>query len=1156
MGRISIALVLLAFAPAVAADASLVFEENRGQIASDATFFARAGASRVLLRATGVEIGTAGGRDSLELLFLDAEPGQLAGFEKIDGDVPAFGRVARSTPYPGIGVVFRGDERSLAIELTVAPGADPSAIRFGLRGAQTVRLEGGDAVATLRDGEIRLAVAGGIGNLVGDGADALGLRMAPGGVEPRAVSIVARFLEAEAPEAPPVRTVAAGCPGTIQFTNGGGTGLWQTAANWSLGHVPLATDDVCIPAGFAVTLSTSAQSVSSVYVAATSSLVLSQSLTLAAASQFDGSLTVQVGGTLTGAADITCNGAVTWTGGTISGAASMSANAGLAVSGASAHDLTGGRALHVFGASSWTGTGSLRVGTAGSITNHGTWDSQSNASFVNLSSPGAFTNLAGATFQKTVATGTSAVPIPFNNAGTVSVVTGTLNLNGGGAHAGAFTASAGTVLDFGGGTHALASGSSIAAPSVLFDAGTITIDGAYAVSSATTIAGAAVTFGAASTLTSIGSALSVSSGSVSFGSGETVSPGTLAITAGTVQGSDTINVSGLTTWSGGTMTGAGTINANGGAALGTASTKDLTGGRVLNTSGTTTWTGTGIVRLGTGGTINNAGTWDAQSDSQFFPLTSAGPFTNLAGALFKKSAGAGATLIGVPYLNAGTINVLSGTLTLSGSGTQSGTLTASAGTTLRFNGGTHALASGSSTTGSSIVFDAGTITIDGSYAFSSDTTIAGAAVTFNAASTLTSIGSALTVGGGSVTFGSGETVSPATLTITSGTLQGPDMVNVSGLTTWSGGTITGAGTINANGGAALGTTSTKDLTGGRVLNTSATTTWSGTGIIRLGTGGTINNAGTWDAQSDSQFFALGSAGPFTNLAGAVFKKSAGAATAVGVPFSNAGSVQALASSLQLSAGYTQTAGSTTLSGGTISSTTPLDIQGGVITGIGTATASVANGGHAVPGLSIGTLGLTGNYVQSAAGHFDVQIGGRTAGTEYDQVTVTGTAAFSGGLDVTLANGFVPAGGDSFTLMTYASSTGAFSTSSLPPLAQGCWRTFYNPTALVLEVWTVAPEVTGVKPGATKSTVAWDALPPAAGPTPTYDLMRGSLAEFPVGGKPAETCVATTTATSAGDAATPGVGSGFYYLVRGSNTCGVGGYGTRSNGTPRTPTVCP
>jgi len=141
-------------------------------------------------------------------------------------------------------------------------------------------------------------------------------------------------------------------------------------------------------------------------------------------------------------------------------------------------------------------------------------------------------------------------------------------------------------------------------------------------------------------------------------------------------------------------------------------------------------------------------------------------------------------------------------------------------------------------------------------------------------------------------------------------------------------------------------------------------------------------------------------------------------------------------------------------------------------------------------------------------------------------------------------------------MTYASSSGAFTTSSLPPLAQGCWRTFYNPTALVLEVWTVAPEVTGLKPGATKSQVSWNALPSSAGPTPTYDVMRGSLAEFPVGGKPAETCVASTTATSATDGAALPLGTGVYYLVRGTNVCGVGGYGTRSNGTPRTPSVCP
>ncbi|HJQ99505.1 MAG TPA: hypothetical protein VJ826_14415, partial [Candidatus Polarisedimenticolaceae bacterium] len=389
-----------------------------------------------------------------------------------------------------------------------------------------------------------------------------------------------------------------------------------------------------------------------------------------------------------------------------------------------------------------------------------------------------------------------------------------------------------------------------------------------------------------------------------------------------------------------------------------------------------------------------------------------------------------------------------------------------------------------------------------------------------------------------------------------GTLQGPDTINVSGVMTWNGGTITGAGVINANGGTSLGSASVKDLMGGKVLNTSGTTTWTSTGSLRFGTGGSINNSGTWDCQGDGLLFAVASPGTFTNTAAGVLKKTAGDATGVSVPFANAGSVQALASSMQFSGGFTQTAGSTTLSGGTISSTTPLDIQGGTITGIGTATASLANGGHAVPGLSIGTLALTGNYTQSASGSLDVQIGGHTAGTEYDQITVTGSATFAGAVNVTLANGFVPVGGDSFTLMTYASSTGAFSTSSLPPLAQGCWRTFYNPTALVLEVWTVAPEVNGVSPGATKSQVSWSALPPAAGPTPTYDLMRGSLAEFPVGGKPSETCVDSTTSTSATDGATPSLGSGFYYLVRGKNACGVGGYGTRSNGTPRNPTVCP
>jgi hypothetical protein len=40
------------------------------------------------------------------------------------------------------------------------------------------------------------------------------------------------------------------------FTNGGGGGTWNTNTNWSLGHIPTATEDVTITGGTAVTLAT------------------------------------------------------------------------------------------------------------------------------------------------------------------------------------------------------------------------------------------------------------------------------------------------------------------------------------------------------------------------------------------------------------------------------------------------------------------------------------------------------------------------------------------------------------------------------------------------------------------------------------------------------------------------------------------------------------------------------------------------------------------------------------------------------------------------------------------------------------------------------------------------------------------------------------
>ena len=73
---------------------------------------------------------------------------------------------------------------------------------------------------------------------------------------------------------------------------------------------------------------------------------------------------------------------------------------------------------------------------------------------------------------------------------------------------------------------------------------------------------------------------------------------------------------------------------------------------------------------------------------------------------------------------------------------------------------------------------------------------------------------------------------------------------------------------------------------------------------------------------------------------------------------------------------------------------------------------------------------------------------------------------------------------------------------------------------------------------------------------SFDVLRGEVAGFPVG-TGAEVCADTSVAvTEFDDTDTPDPGEGFYYLIRGLNTCGVSGYGTDSSDVERTSTACP
>ena len=107
-----------------------------------------------------------------------------------------------------------------------------------------------------------------------------------------------------------------------------------------------------------------------------------------------------------------------------------------------------------------------------------------------------------------------------------------------------------------------------------------------------------------------------------------------------------------------------------------------------------------------------------------------------------------------------------------------------------------------------------------------------------------------------------------------------------------------------------------------------------------------------------------------------------------------------------------------------------------------------------------------------------------------------------------------------------------------------------------EAWAAPAEVGGITFAGT-TTIGWDSLSAQAGPGTAYDLLRGDLAQFPVGSGAAETCIASEIAgTTADDPADPDEGSGWYYLVRGSNGCGNGTYGRRSDATERTGSACP
>ena len=108
----------------------------------------------------------------LRIRLVGASPApQLTGFNELPGksnyfigndpkkwrrNVPTYGKVKYHAVYPGVDVVYYGNERQLEHDFIVAPGADPSVISLRIEGAEKLSVDAhGDLILSTPNGEVR-----------------------------------------------------------------------------------------------------------------------------------------------------------------------------------------------------------------------------------------------------------------------------------------------------------------------------------------------------------------------------------------------------------------------------------------------------------------------------------------------------------------------------------------------------------------------------------------------------------------------------------------------------------------------------------------------------------------------------------------------------------------------------------------------------------------------------------------------------------------------------------------------------------------------------------------------------------------------------------------------------------------------------------------
>jgi hypothetical protein len=495
-------------------------------------------------------------------------------------------------------------------------------------------------------------------------------------------------------------------------------------------------------------------------------------------------------------------------------------------------------------------------------------------------------------------------------------------------------------------------------------------------------------------------------------------------------------------------------------------------GATLNFSGTQTLAGTGnVVFVGTGpssllrvnsGTTLTIGPGIAIHGGNATVGSSSNPGTVVnQGTIADDIAGATLTLNLASFSNQGalaassgsslTVGGLTGTLgsvTLTGTAsslsanghnyTISSSLTAGSGQALALLG-TFGVA-----TGVTVTVTAATLTL-GSTPNLAAFTVTGSALNVQAGYTSAQLlplfaGNRVTLGTGGILDNTGSTLildaGTGSLTLAGGTLLGGTVTAGGGarvIGTSSGGTLEGV-TLNADLDLTAAGASATALHG---LTLNGTATLHGTSLTFSGTQ-TLAGAGNivFAVAGTSSLLGVDTGNTLTIGPGITIH---GGHATLGPSFSGAGAVVNQGTIAADVAGATITINSTSFSNqGTLRATGggSLSISNFTLNS-GTMTAGVGS-----------VITVNGSFTQGSGGTINVALGG-TASSQIGRINVTGAATLAGTLNVTLANGFMPASGNMFQVLTYASPNGTFGQITGPDGV--VFDPMYTGTALILEV---------------------------------------------------------------------------------------------------------